>query len=98
MLDVAIVTKYEAILKNRGELGLYQKIVGSTIVRSVDVVQPDVELLNLSESFFSEFRKSGDNKYFIIGKILRRSAHTIYRQLLKLNKTPINSKFLNMVR
>lgn len=87
------------ILRNKGENGLYRHLVGLGILRSVKVRNPELEMLNLSDNFFSAARSSGDMECFIIGKALRRAAHHIYWQFLRLNKDKErNARFLNVVK
>jgi hypothetical protein len=94
-----IVTNYTKLLKTKGEDGLYRYMVGSGIVRATEIKSPETELLDLSDSFFCLYRASGKEEHFIIGKILRRAAHKLYRQFLKINKDKqVNAKFLNMVK
>ena len=97
ILSQEAINCHVSTLKNKGELGLYRKIVGSGIINSLEIQNPDIEILNLSDSFFSLFRRTGESDYFIIGKVLRRSAHTIYRQLLRMKKNQVNARFLNIV-
>lgn len=99
MLPQSTIDTYVKVLKNKGENGLYRYTVGNGIMMSVKISNPEVEILNISEKFFSLYRRTGDDGFFIIGKILRRAAHTIYRQFLKLNKEKeINMRFLNVVQ
>jgi len=93
--------KYLKLLSVKGERGLYKHIIGSGIILSVNVKNPDIELLDISEGFFRLYRRAGDeNKeaYFTIGKVLRRAAHTLYRQFLHINQEKAtNTRFLNVV-
>lgn len=90
---------YLTLLKERGENGLYKYAIAAGIKRSVKVENPENEILDLSDSFFILFRRTGEEKYFFIGKILRRAAHVIYRQLLKINdKKSYNARLLQMVK
>lgn len=92
------IASYTKLLKLKGEEGLYRYVVGSGIIRATEIKSPEIELLDLSDSFFCLYRSSGKDEHFIIGKVLRRAAHRLYRQFLKINKDKqINSKFLNMV-
>ncbi len=97
-LKKEISDRYLEILKNKGEDGLYRHIIGTGVMRSVRVPNPEVEILDMSDSFFSLFRSTGIDDYFIIGKILRRAAHKLYRQFLRINKEkPRSGRFLNVV-
>jgi len=93
--------KYLKLLQSKGENGLYKQAVGNGIILSVKIKNPDLELLDISDGFFSLHRRGGDQaeSYFIIGKVLRRAAHTLYRQFLRINKVKtVNSRFLNVVQ
>lgn len=88
---------YLEMLLRHGEDGLYRKVLGQGIIRyAANIKNPEVDLLDISEAFFSAYRAGGDDKFFIIGKVLRRAAHTLYRQL-KHDKDQ-NTRFLNAVR
>lgn len=90
---------YVKVYEERGANGLYKFIVGNAIVRFASGVKnPETDLLDLSDSFFSLFRCSGEDVHFDIGKTMRRGAHTIYRMLLKTANKQINNKFLNIVK
>jgi len=68
-------------------------------MRSIKVRNPEIEILNLSESFFSLFRSTGNEDFFVIGRALRRAANKLYRQFLRINKEKeVNLRFLNVVR
>jgi len=93
-----IADRYVALLKNKGEDGLYRHIIGTGVMRSVKVANPEIELLDMAEAFFTKFRREGIDEYFVIGKILRRAAHKLYRQFLHINKEKqVNKRFLNVV-
>ena len=97
MINNDLIQNCLKLLKNKGEVGLYRQFVGKGIISSIDIIHPDIETLNLSDSFFSLYRSTGTKEYFIIAKALRKAAHTIYRQLLRLNKNTINPRFLNVL-
>ncbi len=94
------VKTYQEILVEHGEDGLYRKAIGIGIMRyASNVKRPEVELLDLSDAFFIAHRRGGDEMLFTIGRVLRRSAHTLYRKLLKDNEErKANIRFLNVVR
>jgi len=55
-------------------------------------------ILDQAESFFALYRKTGNDSYSEIAKILRRVAHKVYRAKRKINKEmPTNRKFLEMI-
>ncbi len=99
-MDVShkVLDKHVEILTKKGEEGLYKFCLGQGIMKSLSDKNPELEILDLSERFLGEGRLSGNKKLFIIARILRRVAHTIYRQFLKLNKSKTkNQRFLNVV-
>ena len=96
--EVQVKTYLEMLLEH-GEDGLYRKAVGSGIIRyASDIKNPEIELLDLAEAFFTLYRRTGDELHFTIGKVLRRAAHTLYRKLQKDYSKEINVRFLNVVR
>ena len=93
-----LASEYIELLQKVGEEGLYKRTLGVLDAGS-KIENPDLEVLEFSESFFSKYRATGEEAYFIIGKILRKAAHKIYRQLLEKDKAKkINTKFLNLVK
>jgi hypothetical protein len=98
LIKESIIKNYLTILLSKGEDGFYKYLVGIAILQSVTNKNYEDHLLDLSDGFFSLYRKDDKEEYFVIGKILRRAAHTTYRQLLKLNsKKKINKRFLQAV-
>jgi len=94
-----IAQEYTTLLSKSGEEALYKRAVGAGIVRAAKIANIEVEVLDLAESFFSLYRRKGDEVYFKVGKVLRRAAHTLYRQFIKMdNKKRINKRFLNKVK
>ena len=97
-LTDTLVKTYLEMLMLHGEDGLYRKVIGHGIIRyASDVKAPEVEILDLSEAFFAAYRRGEDEMFFTIGKVLRRSAHTLYRKIRK-DAEVVNKRFLNVVR
>lgn len=95
-LSESEVKTYLEMLMERGEHGLYKRCISMGVMRLASGVKnPEIELLDLSEAFFVAFRRNGDDILFTIGKVLRRSAHVLYRNLHKNVK---NIRFLQVVR
>ena len=86
-------------LQTKGEEALYRYSIAQGIIRSAQQDNSEVEVLNLAEAFFLLYRRTGEDNYFVIGRILRRAAHTLYRHFMrnKIGKAP-NKRFLSVVR
>lgn len=90
---------YLEYLKKHGEQILYKRTVGEGLIAIVDNPEIDFLLLDYSDSFFTLYRKTGEEEYFTLGKILRRAAHVIYRQIMKQNENRLpNNRFLYMIQ
>lgn len=93
------VEEYIKIFDKKGEESFYKYIVGTAIISIEHNRFPENDLLNYSNYFFSMARSQGDEKYFIIGKLLRKAAHKVYRALFAIDKDrPLNFKFLNLLK
>jgi hypothetical protein len=94
-----VVEKYANLLKTSGENGIFRHAVAEAVIRSIHTVNPELEILDAAESFFTLYRRTGEENYFTIGRVLRRAAHKVYREFLRMNnKKTINMRFLNMVK
>ena len=90
--------KYLDVLKRKGESGLYRYCVGEGIMKSTVEKNPEIGMLDLSEKFLIEARLSDNDNFYLVARILRRAAHAVYRQFLKLNTGKgSNERFLNVV-
>lgn len=58
---------------------------------------PDLEYLECHNKFLAIYRKENNPIFLDIAKVFRKAAHRIYREMLKKELTPRNSKFLNVV-
>ena len=97
-LTEEVVENYLFLLDSKGEEDLYRHVVGIGVMRAVRVRNPEIEILNDSESFFALYRRTGNDSYFKIGKALRRAAHKLYRQFLRINtEKDKNARFLHVV-
>jgi len=94
-----ICQDYVSMLKKYGEEGLYRRSIGAGFLRLTKIESPDLEILDYSDAFFALYRRTGEEEYFSIGKVLRRAAHAIYRELMRQNKEkkPNFQRFLNVV-
>lgn len=98
-LSEPMIKYYTALLKTKGELGVYKNSI-ATGIRSINVNDnPDIELLNISDAFYLLYKRTGEEHYSKLGRILKKSAHVVYRQLFKINKNkPKCNRFLNVVK
>ncbi len=91
--------EYEARLKKSGEDGLYRYVIGQAILRSGDVIHPEILILDHADAFFAAFRRTGNENLFTIGRVLRRAAHRLYCELHRLHDNyPNNGRFLRLVK
>jgi len=99
-LSEEICKDYLLKLEKYGEEDLYQRIVKEVFLRLDDnETSPEYLILNCSDAFFQFYRRTGEEKYFIIGKVLRRAGHVVYRELLRKNKIkPDFKRFLNKIK
>ncbi len=89
---------YIELLKNKGNENFYRHIIAEGIKRTLHSNNVDVEVLELSKQFFALNRRIPTDDYFMIGKILRRAAHTLYRNFNRVDKKrQINSEFIQLV-
>lgn len=95
-----VIKYYINLLKTKGKEEVYKNAVNIGLkALGSELNNPDLELLNTSESFLLLYRRTGRNEYLILSNILRRSANCLYRQILRLNPDkPKNSRFLNIVK
>ena len=92
-------TEYLYTLRKLGCEAVYRRAVGNAFIRLRDTNHPEIELLDLSESFLALYRRSGEVNYFTLSRILRKAAHSVYRELLRMGyNDEINGRFLNVVR
>lgn len=88
------------VLSLNGEEGLYNYLCRAAD-RIIMVEEfPEADLIELSDKFFSLYRSVGEENFFILGKVLRRAAHSIYRKSFKFypNKKINSKKFLNLIK
>jgi hypothetical protein len=100
---MAIVTKrireeYETLLRNVGESRFYSHVLSTGQQACKQFEHAEIMMLDQSDAFFSLYRTTGNCNFFIIGKILRRVAHKLYRYLREKSSTPVNRRFLNIVK
>jgi len=89
---------YVQILRDKNEPGFLKHIIAAGIKRTLTSDNADVEVLDLSEQFFSLNRRTPNEDYYTIGKILRKAAHILYRNFNKINKNRQKSdRFLHLV-
>jgi len=98
-LNENLIDKYSKLLKKRGVEGVYRHVVAIGIINSVNIRNPEIEILDMADAFFSLYRRTGENIHFEIARTLRKAAHKIYREFLRINSNKeVNMRFLNVVR
>lgn len=91
--------EYETLLRDVGEARFYNHVFGTGVLARRHFEHPENMMLDQSEAFFALFRTSGNRNYFVIGRILRRAAHRLYRDGMRRNpEYPVNKRFLDVVR
>jgi len=86
------------LLHRHGAQGLYEKAVGAGVMIAATNCNYDVEILDLSRSFFELYRRTGNEDYATVSRILRRAAHAVYRQLVRSGKKNSDPRFLTLVK
>lgn len=90
--------EYETLLKDVGEVRFFDHIFSTGILARRQFDHPENMMLDQSEAFFALFRATGNRNYFIIGRVLRRAAHKLYRDSLRKDpEKPSNNRFLRLV-
>lgn len=87
------------LLAKGGEEGLYNYLKKTAFAKIKEQPGLEIEFINTADDFFSLYRTTGEESYFILGKVLRRVGHAIYRHGFKLdlNKKINKKKFLNLI-
>jgi len=94
-----IFSEIESKLKELGEEKFYKKLLGDGVLKRSELPYPEIDMLNRAEDFFKASRNTGNKNYFIIGKLLRKAAHRLYRDgQRKIEDYPINKRFLMVVK
>lgn len=89
--------KYSLLLR-KGDEKLYRHIIGYGVLNRARHDFPEIVYLNQSEAFFALFRQTGNEKLFIIGKILRRAAHRLHRHYQRSYDDRVkDARFLGLV-
>lgn len=98
-LDEKIKQEYEKILITRGEDYFYKYSIGFGFMERIKNQKSDILMLDKSEAFFALYRQTGNYNFFIIGRILRKAAHRLYRDRVKsMDKPEFNNRFLYLVK
>lgn len=95
--DQQLQTYLERLIQG-GEKDFVSYVVDVGFNRYPSSRNPDIECLDIAEGFFSLYRRSGEEIHFTLGKLLRKSAHIIYRKLKKFHrKDGMSPRFLQML-
>lgn len=93
------VKTYYSTFQEMGEFKFYAKLVGAGVMKfATNSKYPDLEFLDIAESFFAANRREEDETLFAIGKVFRRAAHTLNRRLASVRDLNNNKRFLSSVR
>jgi hypothetical protein len=93
-----VQTEYEGLLKQVGENSFFNHVLENAAAARKHFEYPECVLLDQSDSFFSLYRTTGNENYFIIGRVLRRVAHKIYNDNKKKGQVSFNNKFLQLIK
>jgi len=97
-LSATAKDNYLQLLKALGEDGLYKKCIGQALMQSANVKDPDVGLLDCADGFLILYRRTEDDAYIALNRILRRAAHVVNRELMRQNaKKKTDGRFLRAV-
>ena len=92
-----IVDEYVAILQTYGYEGFCNHIITCGLLRETSFL--DIYYLDQSEAIFHLFRETQNENYLAVSKGLRRAAHKLHRQYLRINTDyPKNKRFLKLIR
>lgn len=80
-----IKNDYENILIKKGEDYFYKYSVGTGYLDRTNFKYPELNMLDRSDAFFILFRQTGNKNYSIIGRVLRKAAHKLYRNRIRSN-------------
>jgi hypothetical protein len=88
------------LLAKNGEEGLYNYFKDTAFKKISEQPNLEEEFINISEEFFALYRSTGEEKYFVLGKILRRVGHAVYRCGFRMNplKKINKKKFINLLK
>lgn len=99
-LKKEFVPKYKAV----GEDKFYRFLLLYAINKLIYIekgsfkgISPELEFLDYYDRFIILYRREGEEIYLDLGRIFRRTAHKIYRVMLKKKMTEKNPKFFNLV-
>lgn len=92
------IKNYIERLNKNGEEAFYRHLIAIGVKRSVNVKNPENEMMDMSESFLQLNRRTGEEVYAVFYRLFRRAAHTLYRQLDNKNsQKKSNNRFLHAV-
>ena len=91
---------YETLLTSTGEGRFYKHVLGSAVIAKYESGHPEIVMLDQAEDFFALYRRTGNENYFTIGRLLRRASHRLYREFNREDDKdfPVNRRFLNVVK
>jgi hypothetical protein len=98
MVSKDIIDSYVKNFKKKGEFLFFEYIFKLGISNIQKIPNIDTEFLDIAEYFFSLYRTTGNNNYFLIGRCFRRAAHRLNRFLIKNHKKEKNLRFLRLIK
>ena len=98
MISKDIIENYVKSFKKKGEFPFFEYIFKLGISNIQKIPNIDIEFLDIAEYFFSLYRTTGNNSYFLIGRCFRRAAHRLHRFLIKNNQREKNMRFLRLIK
>ena len=90
--------EYVKLLHLSGEDKMYQTVIGIGMKASANCSNPEDSILDESDAMLFLYRRTGEEEYLTISKLLRKAAHVVYRQLVIQNsdKRPNHKRFLTV--
>ena len=90
--------EYVELLHKSGEEKMFQAAVGIGMKVSADIPNPEDGILDESDAMLTLYRRTGQEEYLTLSKLLRKAAHVVYRQLMiqNSNKKPNRKRFLTV--
>ena len=96
-VKLSLSVSYEKLLNEKGEDYFYRYVIGIAVISRTSITNVENSLLDTADGFFALSRQTGNINFFTIAKILRKAAHKLYRDSLRVPEAPKNKRFLQLV-